>query len=62
MPGITNRSRKAKKTLATMSLSECMADCYSTVIKGMIALAGAAILIYMGMAVALIITAVRLAG
>ena len=62
MAGITNRPRKAKKTLATMALSECMADCCSTIIKGMIVLAGTAILIYMGMAAAVIITAVRLAG
>lgn len=62
MPGITNRSRKANRTVDAMSLSECMADYHSTVIKGMIALAAAAILTYAGMATAIIITAVRLAG
>lgn len=61
MPGITKRSRKAKRTLDTMSLSECMADYNSTVIKGMIALVAAAILGYAGMATAVIIVAIRLA-
>ncbi len=62
MPGITNRSRNANGTVDTMSLSECMADYHSTITKGMIALAAAAILTYAGMATAVIITAVRLAG
>ena len=62
MPGITNRSRKAKRTVDTMSLSECMADYNSTIIKGMIALTAAAVLGYAGMAAAVIITAIRLAG
>ena len=62
MPGITKRSRKAKRTVDTMSLRECMADYHSTIIKGMIALAAVAILTYAGMATAVIITAVRLAG
>ena len=45
-----------------MSLRECMADYHSTIIKGMIALTAAAILGYAGMATAVIITAVHLAG
>ena len=44
-----------------MTLSECMADCRSTIIKGMIVLAGAAILTYAGMTT-VIVTVVRLAG
>ncbi len=34
MLGITKRPRKAKRTADDMTLSECMADYHSTVIKG----------------------------
>ena len=62
MPGITNRSRKTKKTVGTMTLSESMANCHSAIIKGMIVLAATAILTYAGMGMAIIITVVLLAG
>ena len=61
MPNIAKRDRKAIRTVDDRSLSECMADFTSTIIKGMIALTVTAILGYAVMASAIIITAIRLA-